>query len=65
MFDLKTNREEGRLPREEFEYQRRCESGASEEQIVRHVFFARVQSNGRQQPFFGPLGLNQKRRVDS
>ena len=39
--------------------------GSSNEQIVLYLFFARVQSNGRQQPFFGTLGLIQKRRVES
>jgi hypothetical protein len=34
--------------------------GSSNEQIVLYLFFARVQSNGRQQPFFGTLGLIQK-----
>jgi hypothetical protein len=44
--------------REEFEYQRERENGASDEQIVLFVFFVGAQWNGCQQPFFGPLGLN-------
>jgi len=39
--------------------------GSSNEQIVLYLFFARVQSNGRQQPFFGTLVLIQKHRVES
>jgi hypothetical protein len=40
MFNLRTNWDKGRLPREEFEYQRYCENGESEEQMALYVFFA-------------------------
>jgi hypothetical protein len=66
MFDLETKLGEGsKALATNSNINSNAETWVTDEQISLWVFFARVQSNGRQQPFFGPLGLNQKRRVDS